>query len=127
MYKKNLKNFELYRITLNRDSLNEFLTSMSTLGKIDIGVSKEGEVTFNIPIKSDISISSINIMDMLTKEVIRISQTADECEDEIELSEMEDELAAVQTTIELLSRLLDTYEGDDEDVQTDQGKKGKNS
>lgn len=55
------KDNETYHLTLDRESLNEVLTILSSKGKVDMFADKNGDVSFNIPDNTEINVQSINI------------------------------------------------------------------
>jgi hypothetical protein len=117
-YEKELKKFERYRLTLNRESLNEVLSCLSSSGKVDVLVDAYGEVSFNIPPNAEIDVRSINIIDVMLGVMVDIEKEQLKVEkDSKRFKELETSKNGVSFSIEMTRTILDELEEIDDIIQ----------
>jgi hypothetical protein len=110
-YEKEIKDFERYRLLLNRESLNEVLSCLSTSGKIDVMVDEAGDVSFNVPINSEIDVKSINIIDVMVGVLVDVEkEQLLVVEDAERFEELENTKAGIQFSIDFTKTILNELE-----------------
>ena len=98
--------YDMYTITVNRESLNKLMSYFSQTGEVKIGVEKTGEISFQIPEESEISIVHINVIKELTDKIEELQHKMEATETKKDYEKMQVEQRCFIVTLSYLIKLF---------------------